>query len=147
MTTTIIIVTIATICAKYNIAPEQFDKAMRIIDCNRNKVFYQVESQSDPTIEPYHVEWNDQFHCFSCNCKAGQEGIPCWHKRAALAAEEHYKQQVRRERQVEQAAVEATEEYQLDQLFHELETALNALDKIAEESDERDALRAAGLNV
>jgi hypothetical protein len=147
MTTTIIIVTIATICTKYNITPKQFDKAMRIIDCNRNKVFYQVESQSDPTIEPYHVEWNEQFHCLSCNCKAGQEGIPCWHKRAALAAEEHYNQQVRRERQAEQAAVEATEEYRLDQLFHELETALNALDKIAEESDERDALRAAGLNV
>jgi hypothetical protein len=29
-----------------------------------------------------------------CNCKAGQEGIPCWHKRAAVA----HADEVRRER-------------------------------------------------
>ena len=145
MTTTIIIATITSIAAKYNITPEQFSKAMRIIDCNRNKVFYQVESQSDPTIDPYHVEFNDQFHCLTCTCKAGQQGIPCWHKRAALAAEEHYKQAQRRERLQEQAEVEATKLYQFEQLFRELEDALAALDRIAEEADERDALRSCGV--
>ena len=98
MTTTIIIATIASLAAKYHITLEQYGKATRIIDCNRNKVFYQVESQSDPTIDPYHVEYNDHFHCLTCTCKAGQQGIPCWHKRAALAAEEHYKQVQHHER-------------------------------------------------
>jgi hypothetical protein len=145
MITTIIIATIATISAKYNITLEQFDKATRIIDCNRNKVFYLVESQTDPTIDPYHVEFNDQFRCLTCTCKAGQQGIPCWHKRAALAAEEHYKRAQRRERLNEQARIEATKEYQLEQLFRDLEDALDALDRIAEEADEREALRSCGL--
>lgn len=145
MTTTIVFATIASIAAKYHITLEQFSKAMRIIDCNRNKVFYQVESQTYPTIDAYHVEFNDQFHCLTCTCKAGQQGIPCWHKRAALAAEEHYKQAQHRERLNEQARIEATKEYQMEQLFRDLEDALDALDAIAEEADERDALRSCGV--
>jgi NTP pyrophosphatase (non-canonical NTP hydrolase) len=49
-------------------------------------------------------------------------------------------------RLTEQAEVEATEEYQLEQLLKELEDILDALDAIAQEADERDALRLAGLN-
>jgi len=57
-----------------------------------------------------------------------------------------YKEQIRRERLNEQAEVEATEEYQLEQLLKELEDRRYALDAIAQEADERDTLRRAGLN-
>jgi chaperonin cofactor prefoldin len=45
----------------------------------------------------------------------------------------------------EQRAIEATREYQTEQSLHDLENALNALDRIAEEADEREALQSAGL--
>ena len=122
---------------KYNITPEQFDKATY---CESNgKGFYIVESQSEAGKE-FHVKYN----VLSCTCKAGKNGVPCWHKRAALVAEEHYKVQVRcQERLDEQARIEATEEYQFEMLLHELETTLDELDRIAEESDRRAALQRA----
>jgi len=58
----------------------------------------------------------------------------------ALTAEKLYKEQRCRERLNEQAEVEATEEYQLENLLKELEDILDALDAIAQEADERDAL-------
>ncbi len=45
----------------------------------------------------------------------------------------------------EQAEIEATPEYRFEQLLYTLETSLDALDRIAEQSDEREALRSAGL--
>ncbi len=130
-----------TITAQYNVTLEQLDKADRVIDLRRNKVFYQVESQTDPTQDPYHVEFNDQFHVLTCNCLAGQQGIPCWHKRAALAAEKLYKAEVRRERQQEQAEVEETEAYQLEQAMIELEKSQAELDAYLAEVDRREAER------
>ena len=59
------------------------------------------------------------------------------HSLSDLKAESHL-ERVRRERQAEQAVVEATREYQLEQLFRDLE---EALDSITEESNEREALR------
>ncbi len=132
--------TYITLTTQYNITIEQLDRATKIIDCNTNTVYYQVDSQTNPGTA-YNVRFNCQFGCLTCTCPAGQQGIPCWHKRAALAANELDKERVRRERQAEQAAVEATKEYQLEQLFRDLEEALDALDRIAEESDEREALR------
>ncbi len=129
-----------TLTTQYNITIEQLDRATKIIDCNTNTVYYQVDSQTNPGTA-YNVRFNRQFGCLTCTCPAGQQGIPCWHKRAALAANELDKERVRHERQAEQATIEATKEYQLEQLFRDLEEALDALDRIAEESDEREALR------
>lgn len=128
-----------TAITQYNITIEQLDRATKIIDVNTNTVYYQVDSQTNPGTS-YNVRFNRQFGCLTCNCPAGQKGIPCWHKRAALAANELDKERVRRERQAEQAVVEATEEYQIEQLFRDLEEALDELDRIAEKSDEREAL-------
>jgi hypothetical protein len=47
MATTIILATIASICTKYHITPEQFDKATKVI-ANGRKAFYIVESFSTP---------------------------------------------------------------------------------------------------
>jgi hypothetical protein len=133
-----LIAAIATIAAKYNVTLEQMDKATH---CSTNgEHFYIVESQSEPNKE-YHVKYNSQYNAPSCTCKAGTNGRGCWHKRAALAAEEYFKATERARRLNEQATVEATEEYQLDQLFNDLEEALDALDRIAEESDRREQSR------
>jgi len=140
--------TITTICQKYNITPEQFDKATH--RTSNGEHFYIVESQSQPGVE-YKVTWNAEHQCLQClphtgpACKASENGVPCWHKRAALAVEEHYKAQVRRERANEQARIEATEEYQFEQAMRDLEDALDALDAMAEESDERKALSFCGI--
>jgi molecular chaperone GrpE (heat shock protein) len=45
----------------------------------------------------------------------------------------------------EQARIEATKGYELEQLFRDLEDTLDALDAIAKEADERDAQHAAVL--
>ena len=50
-------------------------------------------------------------------------------------------QSQRAQRQAEQAAIEATKEYQFEQLLRELEDALDNLDRIARESDEREQSR------
>jgi len=142
-----------TVTTQYNVTLEQIDKATRIIDMKTNTVFYQVESQTDPTQDPYRVEWNERFHKLTCSCAAGQQGIPCWHIRAALAAETLNKAEIRRQRQAEQAVIEATKAYRLEQGLHQIEQAMRELDEIfadlakyEEEVDEREAMRQAGLN-
>lgn len=146
MATTIIVATIAAICSKYNISEAQFSKATY---CESNgKGFYIVESASVPGQE-YRVEWNDEHQCLQCKphngpaCKASANGVPCWHKRAALAAEERFKATERSRRLNEQAREEATSEYAWEQYFRDLEDALDALDAIAQESDRRAALQRA----
>lgn len=47
----------------------------------------------------------------------------------------------------EQARIESTKEYQFEQALYSLETSLAALDRIKEESQEREAMRAAGLHI
>ena len=134
-----------TAITQYNITIEQLDRATKIIDCNTNTVYYQVDSQTNPGTS-YNVRFNRQFGCLTCTCEAGQQGIPCWHKRAALAANELDKVRVRNERKAEQETVEATKEFQIESALQELAEIFRKLDEIAEESDEREALRKAGLN-
>jgi uncharacterized membrane protein YqiK len=120
--------TIATICQKHNITPEQFDRATH---CTTNgQHFYIVESQSEPGAE-YHVKFNRQYGKLTCTCKAGQQAMSCWHMRAAMASEEHYKATETARRQAEQAEIEAQEYYRFEMAMHELESALDALDAIA----------------
>ena len=78
------ILTEAEICTRFNVTTELLDKASRVLDCVSGKVFYQVKSQTTDDI--YEVRWNSEFKRLTCNCKAGMVGIPCWHKRAAMAA-------------------------------------------------------------
>src|SRR5690348_11424942 len=113
-----VLTTIAAICSKHHITPEQFDKATY---CATNgQGFYIVESASEP--KEYHVKYNAQYKALSCTCKAGEQGVPCWHKRAALANQEHYKATEQARRQQEQAEIEATKQYAFEQAiqaFHE----------------------------
>ena len=145
MAITIAIVTIAAICSKYNISEEQFSKATKVI-ANGRKAFYIVESLSTPGQE-YRVEWNTEHHCLQCKphngeaCKASANGRQCWHKRASLAVEEYERAKVRAQRQQEQAEVEATEDYQFEQAVATLTDAMEGLERIAREMDEREQSR------
>ncbi len=123
-----VLITIAALCSKHNITEEQFSNATKVI-ANGRKAFYIVESLSAPGQE-YRVEWNDEYHCLQClphngeACKASANGLQCWHKRAALAVEEHEQAKVRARRKLEQAEIEATPQYQAEQLqqaMYELE--------------------------
>ena len=134
-----------TVTTQYNITLEQIDKATRIIDLKTNTVFYQVESQTE-ACQVYSVRYNKDFGCLTCTCKAGQQGIPCWHKRAALAAEQIYKAEIRREREAERKAIESSEEFQIERALHELDEIFREINEIIEEADERDAMRQAGLD-
>jgi hypothetical protein len=133
MATTIIVVAIAAICSKYNITPEQFDKATKVI-ANGRKAFYIVESLSTPGQE-YRVEWNDEHQALQCKphnglaCKASVNGLQCWHKRAALAVEEHEQAKMRARRQAEQVEIEATKAYRLERMMYELEASQAVADE------------------
>src|SRR5947207_16019088 len=101
-----VLITVAAICSKHRISQEQFDKATYCI--TNGQGYYVVESQSEAGKE-YHVKYNHQFGKLTCTCKAGQNGVPCWHERAALANQEHYKAEQQARRQREQAEIEAQE--------------------------------------
>ncbi len=83
---------------------EQLNACSRIIYENTHEVFYRVKSAH--TNDEYTVRWHREEHDgggrLTCTCRAGQEGIACWHKRAALAHDAWVK--------AEQAAVTKQEE-------------------------------------
>ncbi|SRR6266446_5576430 len=91
----------------YQVTVEQVDACNRVINNTTHKVFYQVQSASDASVE-YHVEFNTQHHVLQCNCKAGSEGNNCWHKRAALAAEQEYQTEIRVNRDADLAEAMAS---------------------------------------
>ena len=85
------------ILKKHNVSDEQVSAAHRIVNLNNGRVFYQVESASEPGTE-YTVYYDQVLKHLVCDCKAGQNGTPCWHRRAALA----HSDEVRRERREQQ---------------------------------------------
>lgn len=103
-----ITLTSSEICEKFNVTEAQIDKASRVLDCQSGKVFYQVESQTVAG-QVYEVRFNAQYKRLTCTCPAGQVGIPCWHKRAAMASAYEYRQgeNVQARREAEEARLAA----------------------------------------
>ena len=102
------------------ITAEQIDRCERTIDLRANRVFYVVESMSNPGTH-YKVMWNEQFKRLQCMpfdgeaCPASKEGLVCWHMRASLEAEKEYREFKKAEREA-QARIEATRQYQREQI-------------------------------
>jgi hypothetical protein len=148
---TTIVAAISAICSKYNISEEQFDKATKVI-ANGRKAFYIIESLSTPGQE-YRVEWNVEHHCLQClphngeACKASAYGLQCWHKRAALAVEEHEQAKMRARRQAEQVEIEATKAYRLERMMYELETLQAELEASQAVADEREQSRRVAASI
>jgi hypothetical protein len=114
MATTIILITVASICEKHNITPEQFDKGTYCV--TNGKGFYIVESQT--TDAEYHCSWNAQYNVLQCSCPAVGK---CWHMRSAVANQEYFKAQRLARRQAEQAEIESSPAYQAEQLVRAME--------------------------
>jgi hypothetical protein len=144
MQTTTQVTTPTTIAQKYRITIEQLSSATHVVVGTQHCVI--VESSSVPGQE-YKIIWNSTHKCLQCTahngeaCLASTNGKQCYHLRAALALLELERAWVRRGRQAEQAAIEATKEYQFEQIFRDLEDALANLDRIATEADEREQSR------
>ena len=77
----------------YQVTENQLDACSRIVDLNQQQVFYLVQSATTPGVE-YKVIFDRKHRVITCDCKAGQEGSGCWHKRAALKAAENFKTDV-----------------------------------------------------
>ena len=134
-----------TTTTPFAVTQEQIDACERVIDETNHQVFYIVASTSNPGTH-YKVIYNRQFGCLQClpfdgePCPASVKGLTCWHKRAALAAEAEYKALKRAERQAEQRQVEATEQYQQEQLQFTIEVASRKLTALeAEENGDQEA--------
>jgi hypothetical protein len=82
------------------------NRCHRIIDESTGRVFYQVESESDPDTE-YTVRSirKDGRKYYTCDCPAGQSGRPCKHKHWAIAHSDWY--------QAQQTAIHVTEEFHI----------------------------------
>lgn len=122
-----IILTSSEICEKFNVTETQIDKASRVLDLQSGKVFYQVESQTTDDIPPYEVRYNSEFKRLTCNCKAGQAGVPCWHKRAACAAAFEYRQQENLQARKEAEAAKLASYKALEQARDESRAAVAGL--------------------
>jgi hypothetical protein len=117
----------AEICEHFHVTPEQLDKATRVLDCHTGKVFYQVQSQSEPG-KVYEVQYNAEYKRLTCTCLAGEAGFGCWHRRAALAAMYEYRQQenlqARREAEEDaQRRAQAAVDQRMEELYRQREEA------------------------
>jgi hypothetical protein len=92
------------ICERFNVTSEEIGKASRILNTTTGEVYYQVESRSGG--EAHGVHYNREFKRLTCTCKAGRVGVPCWAKRAAMAASLEYLQEQRIANAREQAEQE-----------------------------------------
>lgn len=101
--------------ATTQISQDQIDRCIRLIDPRTNRAYYQVQSESQEDTR-YEVRWNLAHKCLTCTCKGGQAGFSCKHMRWSLAAEAEYKELKRAERAAEQRIVEATRQYQREQI-------------------------------
>jgi hypothetical protein len=74
-----------------NVTPEQIGMAHKVWGSD-GKPFYLVENSKGEVDEQGHIiEYTvkaifkgGRWH-LTCNCKAGQRGVTCWHKKAAVA--------------------------------------------------------------
>jgi hypothetical protein len=107
--------------------PEQIDRCERVIDVTHHQVFYLVESLSEPGTF-YKVIYNHQYRVLQClphngrACPAAAAGNTCWHRKAAVAAEQEYQALKAAERKA-QERIEQERQYHREQAEQALYTA------------------------
>ncbi len=72
----------------------QRDRCTRLIDETTGKIYYRVQSESDPekTYEVRTMQKYDRWH-ITCTCPAGEAGFRCKHTRWAKShAEKYYRE-------------------------------------------------------
>jgi len=112
-------------------------KATRQVDTEAHTAYYLIASATTPGVS-YEVRFNRQYHCLQClpqldgpPCQASAQGLTYWHKRSALCREAEYAILKLAAKQAEQFEVEATPEYQQEQLEFTLEVASRRLHQAA----------------
>lgn len=75
-----------------NVTPEQIGACTKVFDANGKPFYKVVNSQELTDAEGHLIEYSvkailkgDKYY-LTCDCKAGNEGRLCWHKRASVAA-------------------------------------------------------------
>jgi hypothetical protein len=80
---------VITLTNEKSVTPEQIGACHKCYDCTTRANFYLVENSKGETDEngdiiEYKVQYSKE-HGFTCDCKAGQNGLLCWHIRASIA--------------------------------------------------------------
>lgn len=91
------------------VTEEQIDRCSRVIDMAAMLPFYLVLSESDNLTE-YKVaaiRKNGEYH-LTCTCPAGLRGIPCKHRRWAMAASEDFKRLIKAQAQADARIAQQT---------------------------------------
>jgi hypothetical protein len=96
----------------YSITQTQIDACTRKIDPETKQVFYEVKSATTPGTV-YKVWYDRRFGRITCNCPAFTYPT-CWHRRAAVKAEELFKADLRKQYEEARAAIESSEEYRME---------------------------------
>ena len=65
----------------YTVTEAQLSAVTKLL-ASDNKPYWEVTSSKGEGF--YTLRDSVRYHALSCNCRAGQEGVPCWHKRAVL---------------------------------------------------------------
>jgi hypothetical protein len=113
----------------YEVTEAQLDACHRIVNLNTHQVFYQVESATEAGVE-YTVIYNPVLKHLTCTCKAGQNGIPCWHKRAALKAAEIYRQERKAEQERDMIELAAEIEAEAREYTVQVDPTSSSLDGV-----------------
>src|SRR5437879_4412936 len=96
----------------YTVTQAQLDACERTIDPETKQVSYQVKSASTPGTV-YKVYYDRRFGRIACNCPAFYYPT-CWHRRAAVKAEELFKAGLRAQYEAARAAIESSAEYRME---------------------------------
>lgn len=96
----------------YPVTQEQIDACSRVIDLQTSQVFYQVKSATTPDLV-YKVYYDRRFGKLACTCAAFYYPT-CWHRRAAVKAEELFKAEMRAQYEAARRDIEASAEYRME---------------------------------
>lgn len=108
----------------YQVTQEQIDACSRVTDLTTKQVFYQVASATTPDTV-YKVWFDRRFGRIACNCPAFYYPT-CWHRRAAVKAEELFKEELRAQYEAARREIESSAEYRMEVSGHSAEQALLA---------------------
>ena len=96
----------------YPVTQEQLEACERVVDPETRIVTYAVKSATTAGVT-YKVYYDRRFGRVACNCAAFYYPT-CWHRRAAVKAEELFKQGLRAQYDAARHAIEASAEYHLE---------------------------------
>jgi len=96
----------------YSVTQVQLDACTRVIDPETRLVSYRVKSATTAGVT-YTVRYDKRFGRIARNCAAFYYPT-CWHRRAAVKAEDLFKQELRKQYEAAKQAIESSAEYHME---------------------------------